>query len=503
MIAVIDFGGQYTHLIARRIRSLGVKALIFPFDVSPEQLKWAEGVVFSGGPAGVFERGAPKPDDGIYSLGVPVLGICYGHQLIAEHFGGEVKKAEKREFGTAFIAIKKQGSLFKGLGKEEQVWMSHGDAVTKLPKGFEAIAESGNSPIAAFEGKNFFGIQFHPEVVHTVHGLKVYDNFLDICKAKRDYSLEDFIPKAVEEMRQRVKGGRAIIALSGGVDSSVAAALAARALGERLTAIFVDNGLMRRGEPDMVGSAFAKTGIRFRGINAAERFLKKLKGVTDPEKKRKVIGEEFIRVFEEEAKKEKAGYLIQGTIYPDRIESAASSKAANVIKTHHNVGGLPTKIRFRGIIEPLGELYKDEVRVIGLKLGLPRKLTERQPFPGPGLAVRVVGEVIKEKLDMLRECDSIVQEEISKAKSLPENLWQSFAVFTGIRSTGVKGDSRDYGYVIALRFVDSLEAMTANFSRVEWELLERISTRITNEVRGVTRVVYDITNKPPGTIEWE
>ncbi|MEM2913770.1 MAG: glutamine-hydrolyzing GMP synthase [Candidatus Bathyarchaeia archaeon] len=509
-VLVLDFGGQYCHLIGRRVREQGVYSEIVPHNIEAEEFKLlkekfnVKGLILSGGPASVFDAGAPKLDVKILDLGLPILGLCYGHQLIAYLAGGKVEPAERREYGAAYATIDKPIGVLKGLNRREKVWMSHGDSVFSVPQEYEVLAHTENSPVAAFRHreKPIYGLQWHPEVVHTEKGMHMLRNFLfEVCQCKANWRMEDVIERMIEEVKAEVGEGKAIIALSGGIDSSVATVVAAKAIGDRLTAVFVDHGFMRENEPEFVKNVFQGFKINLVMVNARERFLKKLKGVIDPEVKRKIIGEEFIRVFEEEAEKADAEYLIQGTIYPDRIESGFR-KFSDKIKTHHNVAGLPTQFKFKKIVEPLRDLYKDEVRKVAALLGLPKEIVFRQPFPGPGLAVRVVGEITEEKVEVARKADKIVREEVEKS-SLKERLWQYFAVLTDTKATGVKGDARAYGYVVAIRVVESREAMTANFAKIPYKLLERISTRVTNEIPQVVRVVYDITHKPPATIEWE
>jgi len=509
-ILVLDFGGQYCHLIGRRIRENGVYSEIVPHEIKPEEIKLlnekfsVKGLVFSGGPASVYEPNAPKSDPQILDVGLPILGLCYGHQLIAQMVGGKVEPAEQREYGAAYVTIDKPVDILKGLRSKEKVWMSHGDTVFTVPAEFEVLARTENCPVAAFRHKKrpIYGLQWHPEVIHTDNGMRMLQNFVfGVCRCEPNWKMEDVIGKMVEEVKAEVDERKAIIALSGGIDSSVATALAAKALGDRLTAVFVDHGFMRENEPEFVKNVFQKFKINLMIVDAQKRFLEKLEGVVEPERKRKIIGEEFIRVFEEVAKKTGAEYLIQGTIYPDRIESGFR-RFSDKIKTHHNVAGLPTRIKFKKIVEPLRDLYKDEVRKVAKILGLPKEVVFRQPFPGPGLAVRIVGELTEEKVRIAKKADKIVVEEVEKS-GLEENLWQYFAVLTNTKATGVKGDARAYGYVIAVRTVESREAMTASFARLPYEILERISTRIANEIPEVSRVVYDITHKPPATIEWE
>ncbi|MEM0008218.1 MAG: glutamine-hydrolyzing GMP synthase [Candidatus Bathyarchaeia archaeon] len=509
-ILILDFGGQYCHLIGRRVRENGVYSEIVPHDIKIEEIRLLgekfniKGLILSGGPASVFDADAPKPDKRIFDLGLPVLGLCYGHQLIAQVFGGKVGSAKRKEFGSTYATIDKPIDILKGLNRKERVWMSHSDTVFSVPQEFEVLAYTQNCPVAAFKHKTkpIYGLQWHPEVVHTVNGAKMLRNFLfEVCGCVANWKMENIIDKMVEEVKREVGEGKAIIALSGGIDSSVATAIAAKAVGEKLTAVFVDHGFMRENEPEFVKNTFQKLKINMVIVNAQERFFERLKGVTDPEMKRKIIGEEFIRVFEEVAEKVGAEYLIQGTIYPDRIESGFR-RFSDKIKTHHNVAGLPTKIKFKKIIEPLRDLYKDEIRRVAQIIGLPKEIVFRQPFPGPGLAVRVVGEITKEKVEIARKADRIVREEFEKS-GLKERLWQYFAVLTNTKATGVKGDARAYGYVVAIRAVESREAMTASFARIPYKILEKVSTRITSEIPEVVRVVYDITHKPPATIEWE
>ncbi|MEE8355402.1 MAG: glutamine-hydrolyzing GMP synthase [Candidatus Bathyarchaeia archaeon] len=509
-IAILDFGGQYCHLIARRVREMNVYSEILPCDATVEELNALQdtmnlkGIILSGSPASLRIKDSPRLSEGILEIGVPVLGLCYGHQLMAHMHGGEVRRGEKREYGITEATIDHPVGILKGMDPAERVWMSHGDTVFSLPDEFQVLAHTETSPVAAFkhDSKPLHGLQWHPEVAHTTQGTQMLRNFvLDICQSRQNWRPTDSIETAVKEIRDAVGDSSAIIALSGGVDSSVAAALAAKAIGDRLIAVHVDHGLMRMNESDDVEETFSKMGVDLIVARVQDRFLEKLRGVSDPEEKRKIIGETFIRVFEAEARRTGAEYLIQGTIYPDRIESGFRS-GSDTIKTHHNVGGLPLDIEFKGIIEPLRDLYKDEVRALGTRLHLPPSIVERQPFPGPGLAIRIIGEVTGEKLDALRRADAIVCEEV-EASSLRETAWQYLAVLTNTRSTGVKGDERDYGLTVAVRIVESVDGMTASFSKAPWDVLERISTRITNEIPGITRVVYDITHKPPATIEWE
>jgi len=509
-VLVLDFGGQYCHLIGRRVREHHVYSEIVSYDITPEEITlWGKtlnvkGLILSGGPSSVYDENAPRFDSAILDLGIPTLGICYGHQLIAYVSKGVVKRGQRKEYGVTYVTIDKPVSVLEGLERRERVLMSHGDTVFSLPSEYEVLAHTENCPIAAFRhlNKPIYGLQWHPEVAHTEKGTLILTNFLSkVCGCQGDWTMENFVEKAVTEMRQTVGRHRSIVALSGGVDSSTTTMLAARAVGKRLTAVFVDHGFMREGEKDFVKNTFEASGIDLVLLDERKRFLEKLKGITDPEEKRKIIGEEFVRVFEEEARKVKAEYLVQGTIYPDRIESGIG-RHTEKIKTHHNVAGLPTKMEFKGVVEPLRELYKDEVRMVAEALGLPGKIVWRQPFPGPGLAVRVIGEVTQERIEILRKAELIVEDEIEKTGT-NESLWQYFAVLADMRTTGVKGDSRAYGYTVGIRAVESREAMTANYAKLTHELLEKISVRITNEIPEVTRVVYDITNKPPATIEWE
>lgn len=509
-ILILDFGGQYCHLIGRRVREHKVYSEIVPFDITSKEIKSlrkkfnVKGLILSGGPSSVYEENAPKCNEKILDLNIPILGICYGHQLIAHISEGKVQPGTRREYGVTYAIIDKPVDILEGLNTKEKVWMSHGDTVYELPNEYETLAYTENCPVAAFKHtrKPIYGLQWHPEVIHTEKGMLVMKNFVyNICGCQPNWTMGSFVEKAVNEVKRSVGRHKSIIALSGGVDSSTTAVLAAKALGKRLTAVFVDHGFMREGEPEFVKNTFEKYGMNLIIVNEKERFMKKLRGVTDPEQKRKIIGEEFIRVFEEVARKVGAEYFLQGTIYPDRVESGFR-RHSDKIKTHHNVAGLPIKIEFKGIVEPLKDLYKDEVRKVAEVLDLPKEVVWRQPFPGPGLAVRIVGEVTEEKIRLIKKADKIVAEEMEKS-GLSHDLWQYFAILTGIKTTGVKGDLRAYGYTVAVRAVESREAMTASFAKVPYEILEKISTRITNEIPKVTRVVYDITHKPPSTIEWE
>ena len=509
-IIIIDFGAQYSRLIARRVRESNTYCEIIPYDAGSEILDEQDviGVILSGGPNSVYEDGAPMAPAWVFDAGVPILGICYGMQLIAHQLGGKVESVTEREYGHAVIHKDGQGNvLFEGLDSEIPVWMSHGDRIEELPPGFRSLAYSENSPIAVMgnEEGTYFGIQFHPEVVHTPQGSEILRNFVfGVCHGAGDWTPVNFVSDAVDQIREQVGDGKVICALSGGVDSTVVAALIHRAIGDRLTCIFVDNGLMRRGEADRVQNVFAsQLGVNLIFVDGTERFLAALEGVTDPEVKRKAIGEEFIKVFEEVANDiGEVDYLAQGTLYPDVIESiSADSSASHTIKTHHNVGGLPERMNLK-LVEPLRYMFKDEVRKAGIELGLTSQSVNRQPFPGPGLAIRIMGEVTYEKLEILRAVDWIVIDEV-KADGLYERLWQSFAVLTNTRTVGVMGDQRTYRYVVAIRAVTSADAMTADWARLPYDTLARISNRIVNEVSEVNRVVLDITSKPPGTIEWE
>lgn len=508
-IVVLDFGGQYNQLIARRVREHHVYCEIIPWNKPLEEIKAKnpKGIIFTGGPNSVYDDNSPKCDSALFEMGVPVLGICYGCQLMAQALGGQVTAAQDdtaREYGKTATFFDTSCKLFKNLPEQGVSWMSHGDYMEKVPDGFVLAAHSKACPNVAIadEKRGFYGVQYHPEVNHTENGVAMIRNFLyEVCGAAGDWTMDDYKRTAVEAIREKVGGGKVLLALSGGVDSSVCAALLAEAVGRQLTCVFVDHGLMRKNEGDEVQAAFQPWAMNFVRVDAEARFLQKLSGVTDPERKRKIIGEEFIRVFEEEAKKIGAvDFLAQGTIYPDVIESGAGDAA--VIKSHHNVGGLPDYVDFKEIIEPLRLLFKDEVRQLGRELGLPEYLVARQPFPGPGLAIRVIGELTKEKLDTLRDADAIYRHEIAAA-GLDREVGQYFAVLTNTRSVGVMGDGRSYDYTLALRAVTTTDFMTADWARLPYEVLDRISTRIVNEVPGINRIVYDVTSKPPATIEWE
>ena len=508
-VLILDFGGQYNQLIARRVRENHVYCEVHPYTMSPDEIRRFDplALIFTGGPGSVYDPAAPHADPGVFELGIPILGICYGCQLMAQELGGRVTPAAEdsaREYGKTLTRFDISCPLFQGLPEESVTWMSHGDYLAAVPEGFRLAAHTAVCPTAAIcdETRRFYGVQFHPEVNHTEYGMRMLHNFLyGFCGATGDWTMADFRAQAVEAIRRKVGSGSVLLALSGGVDSSVAAALVSEAVGDQLTCVFVDHGLMRKNEGDEVEAAFSGRNLRFIRINVAERFLARLAGVTEPEQKRRIIGEEFIRVFEEAGKHIGAvDYLVQGTIYPDVIESGAGKAA--VIKSHHNVGGLPASVDFREILEPLRMLFKDEVRSLGRELGLPESLVSRQPFPGPGLAIRVIGEVTGEKLDMLREADAIFREEIRKA-GLERECSQYFAALTNLRSVGVMGDGRSYDYAVALRSVQTSDFMTADWSRLPYELLDRVSVRIVNEVRGVNRVFYDITSKPPATVEYE
>lgn len=505
---ILDFGSQYTQLIARKVRELGVYSEIHPFNIPMRKIKTLKpgAIIFSGGPQSVYEPDSPHPDPEIFNLGIPILGICYGLQLIAHHLDGQVQKAPEREYGFAALHIIDRSGLLHGLKEKTQVWMSHGDRLEAIPEGFAVTARTANSKAAAIENRErrIYGVQFHPEVAHTQEGKKILANFLfRLAGLKADWNMSSFIQDKVREIRQLVGQEKVICGLSGGIDSLVASLIIQKAVGRQLHCVFVNNGLLRKGEYETLLDVFRKKfSLQVAGVQAEDIFLERLKGVTSPEKKRKIIGQVFIEIFEEQAQKfGQAKLLAQGTIYPDVIESTSVKGPSHTIKSHHNVGGLPEKFNFR-LVEPLRELFKDEVRALALELGVSRKFIQQHPFPGPGLAVRIVGEVSRENLRIVREADAILLEEIRKAK-IYNKLWQAFAVLLPVRSVGVMGDQRTYQQVVAIRLVQSTDGMTANWYQASPQLLTRISTRIVNEVDGVNRVVYDITSKPPGTIEWE
>lgn len=506
IVLVMDFGGQYSQLIARRIRECGVYCEIIPYNTHVEQILEyrPKGIVFSGGPSSVYTDNAPKCDKKVFELGIPVLGICYGMQLTAYSLGGKVAHAQSREYGNTHLYIDKNSDIFSEISTETQVWMSHGDYIDTPPENFVVTAHTNNTPVAAMANaeKRIYGVQFHPEVVHTPEGLKMIRNFLfTICGCSGDWDMGSFVDQAVKKIREQVGNKRVLCALSGGIDSSVAAVLVHRAVGDQLTCVFVNHGFLRKGEPEQVVKTF-RDGFHMNlvYVDAVDRFMNRIAGVTEPERKRKIIGEEFIRVFESEsAKLGEIDFLVQGTLYPDVIESGTATAA--VIKSHHNVGGLPKDMKF-SLIEPLRDLFKDEVRILARELNLPEDIVWRQPFPGPGLAIRIIGEITPERLEILREADAIVYQEIKNA-GLYRKVWQSFAVLPAMKSVGVMGDERTYAYTIGLRIVSSEDGMTADWVRLPYEVLDVISRRIVNEVKGVNRVVYDITSKPPSTIEWE
>ncbi len=505
-VVVLDFGGQYNQLIARRVRECSVYCEVLPYQTPLSEIlaKQPIGIIFTGGPNSVYAENAPQVDPLLFEAGVPVLGICYGIQLMAHTLGGHVTSPDSREYGKTHTAYNTECVLFRGLPAEGISWMSHTDYIDRLPEGFSSTAHTSACPTAAMQNpsKKLYGLQFHPEVLHSENGIAMLRNFLyEVCGAVGDWTMGDYARTAIASLREKIGNGKVLLALSGGVDSSVAAALLSKAVGNQLTCIFVDHGLMRKNEGDEVESAFGGRDLNFVRIDASDRFLGKLSGVCDPEHKRKIIGEEFIRVFEEEAKKiGQVDFLAQGTIYPDVIESGAGEAA--VIKSHHNVGGLPDHVDFKEIIEPLRLLFKDETRALGRELGLPDYLVDRQPFPGPGLAIRILGEITREKIAILQDADRIFREEIANA-GLTNEIHQYFAVLTNMRSVGVMGDGRTYDYTLALRGVTTTDFMTADWARIPYEILDVISRRIVNEVRGINRIVYDITSKPPATIEWE
>ncbi|WP_172209535.1 glutamine-hydrolyzing GMP synthase [Pseudolactococcus hodotermopsidis] len=505
-IIVLDYGSQYNQLITRRIREFGVFSELMSHKITADEVRAIApiGIIFSGGPNSVYDDGAFGVDQAIFELGIPILGICYGMQLMTDRLGGKVEAAENREYGKAILSHTANAELFTDTPADQQVWMSHGDLVTKLPEGFEKVGTSADCPIAAIqdEHRHFYGVQFHPEVTNSLYGNDLLKHFaLDICQARGDWSMDNFIDMQIAKIREQVGNGRVVLGLSGGVDSSVVGVLLQRAIGDQLTSIFVDHGMLRKGEADQVMTTLGgKFGLNIIKVDAKKRFLDKLAGVADPEQKRKIIGNEFVYLFDDEATKLKgAEFLAQGTLYTDVIESG--TETAQTIKSHHNVGGLPEDMQFK-LIEPLNTLFKDEVRALGTQLGMPDEIVWRQPFPGPGLAIRVMGDITEERLEIVRESDAILREEITAA-GLDRSIWQYFTVNTGVKSVGVMGDGRTYDYTVAIRAINSIDGMTADFARIDWDVLQKISVRIVNEVAQVNRIVYDITSKPPATVEWE
>jgi len=507
-ILILDFGSQVTQLIARRVREQSVYCEIHPYNISLARIREysPKGIILSGGPSSVYDTDAPQSDPAIFDLGIPIFGICYGMQLMTSQLGGKVERSDKREYGRAMLELDDVEDVFSGFDGRTEVWMSHGDRIEAMPEGFHRIAHTEHCPVAAMKdsGRHFYGVQFHPEVVHTPRGEEMLGNFIfSVCGCRPVWTMASFIETELEDIRRKVGDGRVICGLSGGVDSSVVAVLIHRAIGDQLTCVFVNNGLLRKGEAEKVVNLFTKHfKINLKYVDASDRFLDKLAGITDPEQKRKIIGNEFIYLFEEEAKKlGKVDYLAQGTLYPDVIESVSIKGPSAVIKSHHNVGGLPEKMNLK-LLEPVRELFKDEVRLLGRELGMPDEVIHRQPFPGPGLAIRCICEITAERLEILREADAVVLDEIRKA-GLYRDIWQSFAILLPVKTVGVMGDARTYEYTIAIRAVNSLDGMTADWVKLPYELLGSISSRIINEVKGVNRVVYDISQKPPSTIEWE
>lgn len=505
-ILVLNFGGQYDQLIVRRVREMGVYAELHECDEAVEDIDTTNlaGIILTGGPQSVTDADSPRADEKIFALGVPILGICYGHQYINHHFGGEVETPSLAEYGKTQLEVDNKSKLFENLPKESIIWMNHKDRISEIAKDFEVTAKTANTDVAAMENldKKIYSVQFHPEVVHSEYGREILENFvLNICEAEKTWKMADFATEIIEEIKEKYKGEKMICGLSGGVDSSVAATIVSKAIGDNLTCIFVDHGLLRKDEAKSVMETYKGLGLNVKMVDKSKEFLSLLEGVSDPETKRKIIGNHFVEVFEEEAKKiGGANYLVQGTIYPDVIESGKDK--ASVIKSHHNVGGLPEDMDFKGLVEPLRMLFKDEVRAVGEEIGIPHDMVWRQPFPGPGLAIRVMGEITEDKLRIVRETDAILREEV-KNFGLNEDIWQYFTVWTPIKTVGVKGDARSYENVVAIRAVTSTDAMTVEAANLPYELLQTLSNRMINEVEGVGRIVYDITSKPPGTIEWE